>query len=63
MCMNLQKSIVSLMAKQSIQQYIDQVCKNQSYLHVKFDLILTLSNLINLSPNIPYSENFDGGKV
>ena len=27
----------------------DQVCENQFYLHVKFDLILTLSNLITFS--------------
>ena len=30
----------------------DRVCENQSYLHVKFDLILSLSNLITLFPNI-----------
>ena len=30
----------------------DRVCENQCYLHVKFDLILSLSNLITLFPNI-----------
>ena len=30
----------------------DRVCENQSYLHVKFDLILSLSNLITLFSNI-----------
>ena len=29
----------------------DRVCENQSYLHIKFDLILSLSN-ITLFPNI-----------
>ena len=44
----------------------DRVCENQSYLHVKFDLILSLSNLITLFPNIcstlskisSYTQNF-----
>ena len=30
----------------------DRVYKNQSYLHIKFDLILSLSNLITLFPTI-----------
>ena len=30
----------------------DRVWENQSYLHVKFDLILSLSNLITLFPNV-----------
>ena len=44
----------------------DQVCENQSYLHVKFDLILSVSNLITHFPNIAstlskissYTQNF-----
>ena len=36
----------------------DRVCKNQSYLHIKFDLILSLSNLITLFPNIVFYQNF-----
>ena len=44
----------------------DRVCENQSYLHIKFDLILSLSNLITLFPNIystlskisSYTQNF-----
>ena len=35
----------------------DRVCKNQSYLHVKFDLILSLSNLITLFPNMYFIKN------
>ena len=30
----------------------DRLYENQSYLHLKFDLILSLSNLITLFPNI-----------
>ena len=30
----------------------DQACENQSYLRVKFEIILNLSNLIILFPNI-----------
>ena len=36
----------------------DRVCENQSYLHIKFDLILSLSNLITLFPNIVLYQKF-----
>ena len=36
----------------------DRACENQSYLHVKFDLILSLSNLITLFPNIVLYQKF-----
>ena len=36
----------------------DRACENQSYLHVKFDLILSISNLITLS-GIPFSRKID----
>ena len=36
----------------------DRVCENQSYLHVKFDLILRLPNLITLFPNIVLYQKF-----
>ena len=36
----------------------DRVCKNQSYLHIKFHLILSLSNLITLFPNIVLYQKF-----
>ena len=36
----------------------ESICKNQSYLHVKFDLILSLSSLITLFPNIVLYQKF-----
>ena len=36
----------------------DRVCEDQSYLHIKFDLILSLSNLITLFPNIVLYHKF-----
>ena len=36
----------------------DRVCENQSCLHVKFDLILSLSNLTTLFPNIVLYQTF-----
>ena len=37
----------------------DRACENQSYLHIKFDLILSLSNLITLYPNLdPFVINY-----
>ena len=42
----------------AIETICDRVCEKQSYLHIKFDLILSLSNLITLFPNIVLHQKF-----
>ena len=52
--------------KENREHICDQVCKNQFYLHIKFDLNLSLSSLITLFPNTTstlsnissYTQNF-----